>query len=296
MSDPIQLEILSTVQSVKVSLERGNDRLDQINDRLDQVNDRLDQTNDRLDETNDRLSTTERRQQHTAAANSSFEPSEPAVSRLLATTELLEAVLLQLPMRDLLLAQGVSKRFEEVIAGSPIQRALFFEPEPVRSCATGKKPVGPKLKPLLMDPSVGRGHDTWRNYHARNKLVITNKDGEIFAIVAVRTAERGCGFKLYGVERAGVYTSDKNRHFPTGSWRRMLLTQPPGPTTLFTYRPRGTNSPWNGPSYFTVAEPKRVGELWEPHCYGSGDAYDGSGRLPCHISDRLPEVNKVPLA
>ncbi|KAK5731219.1 hypothetical protein LTR15_001158 [Elasticomyces elasticus] len=43
--------------------------------------------------------------------------------------ELLESILLILPMRDLLLAQRVSKTFQQVIVSSPhVQRALFFAP------------------------------------------------------------------------------------------------------------------------------------------------------------------------
>lgn len=49
------------------------------------------------------------------------------------TTELLERILVKLPMKDLLLAQRVSKKFRNVINGSKtLRQALFFisaEPE-----------------------------------------------------------------------------------------------------------------------------------------------------------------------
>ncbi|KAK5681768.1 hypothetical protein LTS10_006301 [Elasticomyces elasticus] len=52
-----------------------------------------------------------------------------AAQQVLDLPELLESILLGLPMRDLLLAQRVSKTFQQVIVSSPhIQRALFFAP------------------------------------------------------------------------------------------------------------------------------------------------------------------------
>ncbi|KAK4965373.1 hypothetical protein LTR42_012129 [Elasticomyces elasticus] len=52
-----------------------------------------------------------------------------AAQQVLDLPELLESILLILPMRDLLLAQRVSKTFQQVILSSPhIQRALFFAP------------------------------------------------------------------------------------------------------------------------------------------------------------------------
>ncbi|KAK4894468.1 hypothetical protein LTR27_007354 [Elasticomyces elasticus] len=52
-----------------------------------------------------------------------------AAQQVLDLPELLESILLSLPMRDLLLAQRVSKTFQQVIVSSPhVQRALFFAP------------------------------------------------------------------------------------------------------------------------------------------------------------------------
>ncbi|KAK5126689.1 hypothetical protein LTR85_009623 [Meristemomyces frigidus] len=56
--------------------------------------------------------------------------SDPPSRRVVNTTELLEAILIHLPTRDILLAQRTSKKFQNVIAGSPrLQRALFFLPD-----------------------------------------------------------------------------------------------------------------------------------------------------------------------
>lgn len=53
------------------------------------------------------------------------------VAKLYAVTELLEDILLHLPLKDLLLSQRVNKHFKATIDGSlKLQRALFFSPAP----------------------------------------------------------------------------------------------------------------------------------------------------------------------
>ena len=52
-----------------------------------------------------------------------------AVDRVLGTTELLENILLFLPLRDILLANRISARFRDVMnESSMVRKALFFEP------------------------------------------------------------------------------------------------------------------------------------------------------------------------
>lgn len=68
-----------------------------------------------------------------------------ATAQVLSTPELLEAILLHLPMQDLLLSQRVNKKFKGVIDGSiHLQRALFFEPIP----QTGQN-LDPVINPLF---------------------------------------------------------------------------------------------------------------------------------------------------
>lgn len=51
------------------------------------------------------------------------------IERVLCTTELLEMILLHLPLKDLLLAQRVSTKWRAIINDSPdLQKALFFRP------------------------------------------------------------------------------------------------------------------------------------------------------------------------
>lgn len=49
-----------------------------------------------------------------------------AKSKVFSTTELLEAILLQLPMKDVLLSQRVSKEWRDTIVGSTKLRELLF--------------------------------------------------------------------------------------------------------------------------------------------------------------------------
>jgi hypothetical protein len=49
--------------------------------------------------------------------------------KVLSTTELLEAILLQLSLKDVLLSQRVSKEWRDTIVGSTkLQQLLFFRP------------------------------------------------------------------------------------------------------------------------------------------------------------------------
>lgn len=71
--------------------------------------------------------------------------SMAAVACVFDTVELFEAVLVCLPARDLLLAQRVSRRWQNVIAKSTkLQRALFFVPnqgDPLTLAFDGKQIV-----------------------------------------------------------------------------------------------------------------------------------------------------------
>lgn len=53
--------------------------------------------------------------------------SEPAATRVLMVTELLELVLIRLPIRTILIARRTSKKWKAVIDGSPdLQKELFY--------------------------------------------------------------------------------------------------------------------------------------------------------------------------
>ncbi|KAK5714269.1 hypothetical protein LTR17_017275 [Elasticomyces elasticus] len=70
-----------------------------------------------------------------------------AAATVLQTPELLEAVLLSLPARDLLFAQKVCKAWKKATESSPsIQRALFFRP------GTKADVEGADLEHVILNP------------------------------------------------------------------------------------------------------------------------------------------------
>lgn len=63
--------------------------------------------------------------------------------RVIATAELLESILAQLPMRDLLKCQGVCRAWKTTIDSSPrLQEALFFKPSSVTRASPLSPPEG----------------------------------------------------------------------------------------------------------------------------------------------------------
>ena len=77
-----------------------------------------------------------------------------AAKKVLSTTELLEAILIELPTRDLLLAQQVSKQWQSVVVRSvQLQKALFFKAVPGGTIFSWDiKEYGKVLKNPLLEP------------------------------------------------------------------------------------------------------------------------------------------------
>jgi hypothetical protein len=121
-----------------------------------------------------------------------------ARTRVFETLELFEAILVQLPPRDLLLAQRISRGFQSVIQSSPkLQQSLFFRPE------SFEDPKIWRLNPLLRDlffPWFVTAEYRWNlpGYDIF-QLLDWNRDAK---------------------------TKEAFLH-PNASWRRMLLIQPP---------------------------------------------------------------------
>lgn len=154
-----------------------------------------------------------------------------AAHRVYGTTELLEKVLLQLLTKDLLLAQKVNRRFKAVIDACPgIQRALFFKPG--RAPKDGKHLTEPFANPLFAS----------KYFPNTSVLVVHSHPKQVTFLRAVythefenakdkdRKKERRAVLSLRTVrcDELACKTSRliKKLHV-NGSWRRMLLTQPP---------------------------------------------------------------------
>jgi hypothetical protein len=85
------------------------------------------------------------------------------LNSVLATTELLEAMLLLLPLSDILRANAVCRRWRDVIAASPaIKQTLFLQPV---SSATGSPPEpNPLLQALF--PPLFKLYESWNRWES----------------------------------------------------------------------------------------------------------------------------------
>ena len=161
--------------------------------------------------------------------------------KLAIIPELVEVILLHLPIRDLLLAQGVSRTFKAVIGNSqPIQRRLFLlaEPEP-----SGLRETDVRINPLLADDKsfisipLYRTKDTTTSFHPifvvgspwnSRKLRIAKCD--VMAMKDFPSGKATCAAHINLARLPGTLCYgmvDKVSKSIRGSWRRMYLTQPP---------------------------------------------------------------------
>lgn len=162
-----------------------------------------------------------------------------AATKVFDTAELLEAVLLQLPPRDLLLTQRVNTAFKASIDRSVhIQRKLFFKPNEVRpDDETGLVTVNPFLLrvidfvkcdpetcdccPLLWEEGLIYIYekifslDGKRGYVVDEDLMDDKYSGEIIDL------EADSSIRIYGGHTA------RKSEIPHGSWRKMLVSDPP---------------------------------------------------------------------
>ncbi|OMP82629.1 hypothetical protein BK809_0006939 [Diplodia seriata] len=140
--------------------------------------------------------------------------------KVLQTTELLELILAALPIKDLLLAQRVCRRFASLIQTSTaLQQALFFLPLPASST---RAPATTPALPLRSYPSGALVTETWE----RNPLLASafppwfdrQAPGSIYSPPFYHPA----AFETLPLNAArDAYLR------PEASWRRMLVTQPP---------------------------------------------------------------------
>jgi hypothetical protein len=127
--------------------------------------------------------------------------TQTAIHQVLSTPELLEAILLNLPISSLLRLQRLNRTFNTVISTSPsIQRALFFSPAPASSDPCPNPLLKHKPSAWFLDRRRSNSI-AYRSWHWPDSDEL-KWDGE-------REAKR----HVYGREEA--------------SWRRMLVVQPP---------------------------------------------------------------------
>lgn len=146
------------------------------------------------------------------------------------TVELLEQILLHLPMKDLLLKSRVCKHWQNAIIGSLcIQRALFMKPEPTGCVMRFRLPD--TLNKISEDDPIrfwyGQkgGHDFQLAY--LNPLLVEQKEHPEYQVLLDR-AEEGMIEKFTALPIKNCIDIKS-----CGSWQRMYLTQPPETTIRY---------------------------------------------------------------
>ncbi|KAI7349905.1 hypothetical protein KC354_g13030 [Hortaea werneckii] len=140
-----------------------------------------------------------------------------ASRRALGTPELLEAILYQLPLRDLVRAQSVCRQWQTVINHSKkLQRALYFEP------------VVWDLVALCKEAGGGRSYSNWVRAGSNGRCVTVYESPILSPLIksllpVTRT-------KSLLAQLPGCWQRRE------ASWRRMLVTQPPFQGAVHIYR------------------------------------------------------------
>ncbi|KAK6414388.1 hypothetical protein LTR81_011760 [Elasticomyces elasticus] len=156
-----------------------------------------------------------------------------AVHDVLDLPELLECILLNLPIRDLLFSQKVCRRWKAAVDSSPIQKALFFRPGTAANInyissnhisttawleageRKGKQiPDGDEYRPA--QHCVQHMATIRREGYAINPLLLTYGPGLSFHLKPELWQQRDACTSSFSVP----------------SWTKMFLTQPPGKTCV----------------------------------------------------------------
>ncbi|KAK4539692.1 hypothetical protein LTR36_010455 [Oleoguttula mirabilis] len=138
-----------------------------------------------------------------------------------AVPELLEAVLLELPAQDLLLATRVNTTFRNAIGSSVrIQRALFFTPTPVKDSQAEPRinPLIDRILNLHLDALVAGTDCPFRSCRRSPHVHIQGNHVQPVKPKAKRN-----------IDNAITTRGSSPAVPPPPSWQRMLVTDPPCP-------------------------------------------------------------------
>jgi hypothetical protein len=137
-----------------------------------------------------------------------------ARDQVLALPELLELILLEVPMRDLLLVQRECKTWQNAAQSKLIQRKLFFQP-------MGLEEVLLRLESIEDDSEDHRTQYKWTRpgLHLHSKPIRIYRN-PVFWGLASKMAKTSQSF----YETLSLLPEPWQR--PEASWRAMLITQP----------------------------------------------------------------------
>lgn len=135
--------------------------------------------------------------------------------------ELLESILLQLPLQDLLRVQGVNKTFRDAIKAShQLQVKLFFKTDPPKDGSSIVNPFLERILKLVIDePNVY----SWKKVPG----------GKLFrSIMCQQSGDEEFTHQLRYIKEDLEVDILRDRHtslsdVPNGSWREMLVVDPP---------------------------------------------------------------------
>ncbi|GAB1741014.1 hypothetical protein NU219Hw_g6266t1 [Hortaea werneckii] len=160
-----------------------------------------------------------------------------AVAKVLTTVELLEAILLGLPMKDLLRAQHVRDHWRQVIVGSnAIQKALFLRPGTAAEAAidarcieyikadgtTGRIAVNPWICEYECDRvwdydvrsglSISRRAIGWGVYSSDFALMsITQPPMKLWMAITYKSGDEHWGHQYFGMHPDHVVTASTTK-------------------------------------------------------------------------------------
>ncbi|KAK5680167.1 hypothetical protein LTS10_007094 [Elasticomyces elasticus] len=149
---------------------------------------------------------------------------QAAINAVFLTTELLEGILHQLPMKDLLLAQRISRRFRDVIGQSVIlQQDLFMQPREADFAWKILETPGKwdKLQKITVKGCNGQDF-TKREVHL---------SGQVNEVIFKRLQDHGMLWRHENERFLRFIFSRPLAPWWEGgegvSWRKMFVTQPP---------------------------------------------------------------------
>lgn len=184
-----------------------------------------------------------RRKQETRSSTTTrsmaFKSLTAARNAVFSTTELLENILLHLPMKTLLLAQRTCLNWRDVIKRSkPLQQALFFKPREVKVFWKLDKKHEKLVKISKEEYSQGPSEEVFQSAIANPLLE------------ALRSSPSGdawfsCYEEAYeGLAGLVTFSAQSSAARPEASWRKMSVAQASrGPVdySVILVRPKGPN-------------------------------------------------------
>lgn len=158
-----------------------------------------------------------------------------AASNVLNTFELLEAIILQLPSKDVLLLQRVSKTWRSIIArNKTLQKALFFVPSQEPLADRSPRPPSDATQGPIFDP--GLYAQVWARSSSAQDFIIDSSTKETrlsqFVNPLLPLLFPHSTPEVWAQSGIGIEYDRTRTLLPRGvdvvpSWRKMYLTQPP---------------------------------------------------------------------